>query len=146
MIVREGGFRGMWKGWVPNVQRAALVNLGGLCTDDLLWHGVNSIVSQQYAELCKLFKLSQKHVVQIRSMFRSCNLHCLFFGSGDAFCELRYVAVLWLDLTTYDTVKHLILTKTSLKDNPVTHTLARCSMHVFHSCSRRCYCPCLSTR
>jgi len=30
MIVREGGVRGMWKGWVPNVQRAALVNLGGL--------------------------------------------------------------------------------------------------------------------
>lgn len=55
-IAREGGVKGLWKGWVPNVQRAALVNLG--------------------------------------------------------------------DLTTYDTAKHLILTKTPLNDNPVTHTLA----------------------
>jgi len=36
MIFREGGFRGLWKGWVPNVQRAALVNLGGLFNDYLL--------------------------------------------------------------------------------------------------------------
>ena len=28
-IVRQDGFRGLWKGWVPNVQRAALVNMGG---------------------------------------------------------------------------------------------------------------------
>lgn len=28
-IAREGGIRGLWAGWVPNVQRAALVNLGG---------------------------------------------------------------------------------------------------------------------
>jgi solute carrier family 25 uncoupling protein 27 len=56
VTVSEGGVWGLWKGWVPNVQRAALVNLG--------------------------------------------------------------------DLTTYDTAKHLILTRTSLKDNPVTHTLA----------------------
>lgn len=27
-IVRRGGVRGLWKGSVPNVQRAALVNLG----------------------------------------------------------------------------------------------------------------------
>lgn len=29
-IVTEGGIRGLWAGWVPNVQRAALVNLGGM--------------------------------------------------------------------------------------------------------------------
>jgi len=34
MIAREGGVRGMWKGWVPNVQRAALVNLGGMWNKD----------------------------------------------------------------------------------------------------------------
>ena len=28
-IVAEGGIRGLWRGWVPNVQRAALVNMGG---------------------------------------------------------------------------------------------------------------------
>ena len=28
-IVRKNGFTGLWKGWLPNVQRAALVNLGG---------------------------------------------------------------------------------------------------------------------
>ncbi|KAG8182796.1 hypothetical protein JTE90_009109 [Oedothorax gibbosus] len=29
-IVAESGVRGLWKGWVPNVQRAALVNMGDL--------------------------------------------------------------------------------------------------------------------
>lgn len=33
-IMKEGGIRGLWKGWVPNVQRAALVNLGDLTTYD----------------------------------------------------------------------------------------------------------------
>lgn len=28
-ILSEGGIRGLWAGWVPNVQRAALVNMGG---------------------------------------------------------------------------------------------------------------------
>ncbi|XP_059149341.1 mitochondrial uncoupling protein 4-like isoform X2 [Physella acuta] len=56
MILAEGGIRGLWCGWVPNVQRAALVNLG--------------------------------------------------------------------DLATYDTAKHTILTRTNLKDNHLTHTMA----------------------
>uniref|UniRef100_A0A1B0FYA3 Uncharacterized protein n=1 Tax=Phlebotomus papatasi TaxID=29031 RepID=A0A1B0FYA3_PHLPP len=33
-IVKRGGVRGLWKGSVPNVQRAALVNLGDLTTYD----------------------------------------------------------------------------------------------------------------
>jgi len=33
-IALEGGVRGLWRGWVPNVQRAALVNLGDLATYD----------------------------------------------------------------------------------------------------------------
>lgn len=31
-IIAESGFKGLWKGWVPNVQRAALVNMGDLTT------------------------------------------------------------------------------------------------------------------
>lgn len=33
-ILKQGGFRGLWKGSVPNVYRAALVNLGDLTTYD----------------------------------------------------------------------------------------------------------------
>ncbi|XP_073250816.1 mitochondrial uncoupling protein 4-like [Porites lutea] len=55
-IINKHGVRGLWKGWAPNVQRAALVNMG--------------------------------------------------------------------DLTTYDTVKHLLLNHTSLQDNWVTHTIS----------------------
>uniref|UniRef100_T1IN06 Mitochondrial uncoupling protein 4 n=1 Tax=Strigamia maritima TaxID=126957 RepID=T1IN06_STRMM len=33
-IFSQGGIRGLWKGWVPNVQRAALVNMGDLATYD----------------------------------------------------------------------------------------------------------------
>lgn len=29
IILKEDGFRGLWKGWVPNCQRAAVVCLGG---------------------------------------------------------------------------------------------------------------------
>lgn len=37
-IFSEGGIRGLWKGWAPNVQRAALVNLGDLTTYDTSKH------------------------------------------------------------------------------------------------------------
>jgi len=37
-IVAEGGIRGLWRGWVPNVQRAALVNMGDLATYDISKH------------------------------------------------------------------------------------------------------------
>lgn len=33
-IIRSGGVRALWAGWVPNVQRAALVNMGDLATYD----------------------------------------------------------------------------------------------------------------
>lgn len=35
-IIRRGGVRGLWKGSIPNVQRAALVNLGDLTTYDTI--------------------------------------------------------------------------------------------------------------
>ncbi|XP_043538811.1 mitochondrial uncoupling protein 4 isoform X1 [Chiloscyllium plagiosum] len=37
-ILSEGGIRGLWAGWVPNVQRAALVSLGDLTTYDTVKH------------------------------------------------------------------------------------------------------------
>uniref|UniRef100_W8B3G7 Mitochondrial uncoupling protein 4 n=1 Tax=Ceratitis capitata TaxID=7213 RepID=W8B3G7_CERCA len=37
-IVRRGGVAGLWKGSIPNVQRAALVNLGDLTTYDTIKH------------------------------------------------------------------------------------------------------------
>lgn len=37
-IVTESGVRGLWRGWVPNVQRAALVNMGDLVTYDTVKH------------------------------------------------------------------------------------------------------------
>ena len=37
-IWNKGGIRGLWKGWIPNVQRAALVNLGDLTTYDTAKH------------------------------------------------------------------------------------------------------------
>ncbi|XP_067672038.1 mitochondrial uncoupling protein 4-like [Haliotis asinina] len=39
-IMKEGGIRGLWRGWVPNVQRAALVNMGDLATYDSAKHKI----------------------------------------------------------------------------------------------------------
>ncbi len=35
-VAQEGGWRGLWRGWAPNCQRAALVQLGDLTTYDLV--------------------------------------------------------------------------------------------------------------
>ncbi|XP_057309655.1 mitochondrial uncoupling protein 4-like [Hydractinia symbiolongicarpus] len=40
IIVKENGIRGLWRGWLPNVQRAALVNLGDLTTYDTAKHTI----------------------------------------------------------------------------------------------------------
>ncbi|KAH3871727.1 mitochondrial uncoupling protein 4-like [Dreissena polymorpha] len=34
LILAESGVKGLWRGWIPNVQRAALVNMGDLVTYD----------------------------------------------------------------------------------------------------------------
>ncbi|KAL4649203.1 mitochondrial uncoupling protein 4, partial [Arapaima gigas] len=58
-IVSEGGARALWAGWVPNVQRAALVNLGDLATYDsvkhfLLWNTTlqDNILCHSLASTC----------------------------------------------------------------------------------------------
>lgn len=38
--IKRGGIRGLWAGWVPNVQRAALVNMGDLATYDTVKHAL----------------------------------------------------------------------------------------------------------
>ena len=60
-ILREGGVRGLWKGWAPNVQRGALVNLGDLTTYDTAKHFFLSHTS-----------LKDGHLVHIMS-------RCFFF-------------------------------------------------------------------
>ncbi|KAM9382974.1 mitochondrial uncoupling protein 4 [Phaethornis superciliosus] len=58
-ILSEGGIRGLWAGWVPNVQRAALVNMGDLTTYDSVKHFlllntplVDSTVTHSVASCC----------------------------------------------------------------------------------------------
>uniref|UniRef100_A0AAY5KPG7 Mitochondrial uncoupling protein 4 n=1 Tax=Esox lucius TaxID=8010 RepID=A0AAY5KPG7_ESOLU len=51
-IISEGGIRGLWAGWVPNVQRAALVNLGDLTTYDTVKHILLRNTSLQDNSLC----------------------------------------------------------------------------------------------
>lgn len=38
LIYKKRGLRGLWRGWLPNCQRAALVNLGDLTTYDSVKH------------------------------------------------------------------------------------------------------------
>lgn len=39
-IIKAGGIKGLWKGSIPNVHRAALVNLGDLTTYDYAKHQI----------------------------------------------------------------------------------------------------------
>lgn len=55
-ILKRGGVKGLWKGSIPNVQRAALVNLGDLTTYDTV---------KRY--IIKTFHLPDDHVVHIMS-------------------------------------------------------------------------------
>uniref|UniRef100_A0A8C3WP97 Solute carrier family 25 member 27 n=1 Tax=Catagonus wagneri TaxID=51154 RepID=A0A8C3WP97_9CETA len=65
-ILAEGGVRGLWAGWVPNIQRAALVNMGDLTTydtvkhylvlntpleDNIMTHGLSSLCSGLVASI-----------------------------------------------------------------------------------------------
>uniref|UniRef100_V9KFT5 Mitochondrial uncoupling protein 4 n=1 Tax=Callorhinchus milii TaxID=7868 RepID=V9KFT5_CALMI len=51
-ILSEGGIRGLWAGWLPNVQRAALVSLGDLTTYDTVKHSLLRNTSLQDNSLC----------------------------------------------------------------------------------------------
>ncbi|XP_066445263.1 mitochondrial uncoupling protein 4 [Eleutherodactylus coqui] len=51
-IVSKGGIRALWAGWVPNVQRAALVNMGDLTTYDTVKHFLLRNTSLKDNSLC----------------------------------------------------------------------------------------------
>lgn len=57
-IYREGGVRALWKGAIPNMQRAALVNLGDLTTYDM---AKRTILDNT--------KLEDSHLVHIMSRY-----------------------------------------------------------------------------
>lgn len=67
IVANEGGVKALWRGWQPNVQRAALVNLGELATydtakqsllstgmfqDDIVCHTASSAISGLAAAIC----------------------------------------------------------------------------------------------
>ncbi|XP_059837590.1 mitochondrial uncoupling protein 4 isoform X2 [Hypanus sabinus] len=51
-ILSEGGIRGLWAGWIPNVQRAALVSLGDLTTYDTVKHFLLRNTALKDGSLC----------------------------------------------------------------------------------------------
>ena len=67
-IMKQGGIRGLWKGWVPNVQRAALVNLGDLTTYD---------TAKRYILMNS--QLKDTSLVHIMSRYININMFCIKF-------------------------------------------------------------------
>ncbi|XP_078398158.1 mitochondrial uncoupling protein 4 [Cetorhinus maximus] len=98
-ILSEGGIRGLWAGWVPNVQRAALVSLGDLTTydtvkhfllrntalkDNSLCHGLSSICSGLVAatmgtpaDVIKTRIMNQTRDKQGRGLLYTSTIDCL---------------------------------------------------------------------
>jgi len=99
-IVKAGGVRGLWAGWVPNVQRAALVNMGDLATydtvkqtilrnttleDNWLSHMLSSICSGLVAatlgtpaDVVKTRIMNQARDKHGNGLFYKSSLDCLF--------------------------------------------------------------------
>lgn len=62
-ILSEGGMRGLWKGSIPNMQRAALVNLGDLTTYDTAKHLIISHTSLTDSTLTHILASSLAGIV-----------------------------------------------------------------------------------
>lgn len=93
-ISKKRGMRGLWRGWVPNCQRAALVNFGDLMTYDSAKHFLtkefqmaDSYVAQTIASLMSGFAAAvlccPADVVKTRVM----NEPDLYKGSVDCFVK-----------------------------------------------------------
>ncbi|XP_023401015.1 mitochondrial uncoupling protein 4 isoform X3 [Loxodonta africana] len=100
-ILAEGGVRGLWAGWVPNIQRAALVNMGAQIS--------LQVPATYAASSCGYLKYSTSNVSKPNLLNQTTPLF---------FISLKY------DLTTYDTVKHYLVLNTPLEDNIMTHGLS----------------------
>lgn len=100
-IVSEGGLAGLWKGWLPSIQRAALVNMADLATydkvkrillretglgDTWLLHGLSSIFAGLAAAICS----TPMDVVKTRVMNQSTDSAgrgLLYKGTLDCFAK-----------------------------------------------------------
>lgn len=77
-ILSEGGIRGLWAGWVPNIQRAALVNMGGNGNFIELWEVLTAfmivMISTDIRENGKLYLIIfSNHWQQCSFMFEQLN-------------------------------------------------------------------------
>ncbi|OWK13427.1 SLC25A27 [Cervus elaphus hippelaphus] len=115
-ILAEGGIRGLWAGWVPNIQRAALVNMG---VSDLagekepsmssLCSGLVASILGTPADVIKSRIMNQPRDKQGRGLLYKSSTDCLIQAvQGEGFLSL-YKGFLpsWLrmDLVTDQTEK-----------------------------------------
>ncbi|KAI6049660.1 mitochondrial uncoupling protein 4 isoform X1 [Marmota monax] len=127
-ILAEGGIRGLWAGWVPNIQRAALVNMGDLTTydtvkhylilntpleDNIITHGLSSLCSGLVAsvlgtpaDVIKSRIMNQPRDKQGRGLLYKSSSDCLIQAvQGEGFMSL-YKGFLpaWLRMTPWSLV------------------------------------------
>ncbi|KAI4561081.1 hypothetical protein MJG53_021138 [Ovis ammon polii x Ovis aries] len=127
-ILAEGGIRGLWAGWVPNIQRAALVNMGDLTTydtvkhylvlntpleDNIVTHGLSSLCSGLVAsilgtpaDVIKSRIMNQPRDKQGRGLLYKSSTDCLIQAvQGEGFLSL-YKGFLpsWLRMTPWSLV------------------------------------------
>ncbi|XP_021565223.1 mitochondrial uncoupling protein 4 isoform X4 [Carlito syrichta] len=127
-ILAEGGIRGLWAGWIPNIQRAALVNMGDLTTydtvkhylvlntpleDNIMTHGLSSLCSGLVAsilgtpaDVIKSRIMNQPRDKQGRGLLYKSSTDCLIQAvQGEGFMSL-YKGFLpsWLRMTPWSLV------------------------------------------
>ncbi|XP_053880292.1 mitochondrial uncoupling protein 4 isoform X3 [Malaclemys terrapin pileata] len=143
-ILSEGGIRGLWAGWVPNVQRAALVNMGDLTTydsvkhflllntplqDNSVTHSIASVCSGLVAailgtpaDVVKTRIMNQPRDKQGRGLLYKSSADCLIQAiQGEGFMSL-YKGFLptWMRMGFLRCVKSLILPDAECLQFPLT--------------------------
>ncbi|XP_055981892.1 mitochondrial uncoupling protein 4 isoform X2 [Sorex fumeus] len=127
-ILAEGGIRGLWAGWVPNIQRAALVNMGDLTTYDtvkhylvlniqleenIMTHGLSSFCSGLVAsilgtpaDVIKSRIMNQPRDKQGRGLLYKSSTDCLIQAvQGEGFMSLyKGFVPSWLRMTPWSLV------------------------------------------